>query len=304
MASLRSLCVAAAVAAVFVARDSSAFTAGPGRLVMRHHPRAWVTMSSETVSAQPTTPVANAVPPVSVAIQKFNELYSKPIIPMYRALINDLIVTTHLTVVRKDFQYNQFFGLGMQTIYESFFTSYPEPGAAKDIFDAILGSLNLDPAVVAADTKAVLEWADGKTEAAVLASIDAPEGSAIAETMAAVKANEKFIYSRVFAIGVFKVMGKVGLDTISEDDLERWFSAMNITTGLIKSDYDLFNGSIERMRDAEQMFKEIEIREKKKLADRLEKKAKSAAEAAAKKAQGVSEEDDEDAPTEQQSAEI
>jgi len=261
-------------------------------------------MSSETVSAQPTTPVANAVPPVSVAIQKFNELYSKPIIPMYRALINDLIVTTHLTVVRKDFQYNQFFGLGMQTIYESFFTSYPEPGAAKDIFDAILGSLNLDPAVVAADTKAVLEWADGKTEAAVLASIDAPEGSAIAETMAAVKANEKFIYSRVFAIGVFKVMGKVGLDTISEDDLERWFSAMNITTGLIKSDYDLFNGSIERMRDAEQMFKEIEIREKKKLADRLEKKAKSAAEAAAKKAQGVSEEDDEDAPTEQQSAEI
>lgn len=238
---------------------------------------------------KPIPEITSDVPPVSEAIRKFNEGYSRPIIPMYRQLINDLIVTTHLAVVRKNWKYNSFFALGMTTIYESFFTSYPEAGASKSIFDAILGSLDLDPAVVAADSKAVLEWAEGKTEADVMASIETSDGSAAAEALAAVKADEKFIYSRVFAIGVYKVMMKCGMETLSEDDLERWFSSLNITTGLIKSDYDLFTNSIDRMREAEQMFKEIEIREKKKLAERLEYKAKKAVEAAEKKQQEVNE---------------
>ena len=84
-------------------------------------------------------------------------------------------------------------------------------------------------------------------------------------------------------MGMFTVMNAVGIEDISNDDLAKWGGAMGFKSFAgLESDLSLFNDSLQKLREMEQLFKEIEIREKKKLAARLEEKANKAAEAAAK----------------------
>ena len=53
--------------------------------------------------------------------------YPKPVVPAYRSVVNDILVTTHLTVIQKDFKYDPIFALGMVTIFDNFFKAYPPP---------------------------------------------------------------------------------------------------------------------------------------------------------------------------------
>jgi photosystem II biogenesis protein Psp29 len=235
-------------------------------------------------------PIEFTAKPVSETVRQFMDSYTKPVVPAYRTIINDLLTTTHLGVVDARFTYTPLFGFGVTTIFKEFFKSYPGGKEEVDqIYDAFVASLDLSPETFKADTAACMEAMEGKTEADVLAIFASPDDSALGKTAAAVQAKmqgpakDHFLYTRSLGVGMFTVMNAVGIEDISNDDLAKWGGAMGFKSFAgLESDLSLFNDSIQKLREMEQLFKEIEIREKKKLAARLEEKANKAAEAAAK----------------------
>ena len=129
----------------------------------------------------------------------------------------------------------------------------------------------------------------------------------------AIKGNKNFLYNRVFGVGLFKLFTDAGIETIDNDVLSLYAGKMGFSANKFQQDYDLYSESLNKLRSVEQLFKEIEIREKKKLASRLEEKAAKAAEAAAAAkavADGTAPEEVDDTPraetssSEQQSAEV
>mmetsp|Transcript_50118 Transcript_50118/g.100910 ORF Transcript_50118/g.100910 Transcript_50118/m.100910 type:complete len:83 (-) Transcript_50118:123-371(-) len=66
-------------------------------------------------------------------------------------------------------------------------------------------------------------------------------------------------------------------------NVEEWAKALKITPSKATSDLETYKLNKNKLQKAEEMLREIEIREKKKLAERLEAKAKALAEKAAKK---------------------
>ena len=67
------------------------------------------------------------------------------------------------------------------------------------------------------DAKEAEAWAEGKSEAELIAMFETPDASAVGTTISSVKANEKFCYSRVWAVGLFKMMEMAGVEPISNE---------------------------------------------------------------------------------------
>ena len=133
--------------------------------------------------------------PVSETMKQFMEAYTKPVVPAYRTIVNDLITTTHLGVVDSRFVYTPLFGFGVTTIFKEFFKSYPSAGEGfsgqdevDQIYDAFVSSLDFKPADFKADTAAIMECFAGKTEEDILALFASPDDSALGKTAAAMKA--------------------------------------------------------------------------------------------------------------------
>lgn len=242
---------------------------------------------------------------VAETTKQFSDAYTLPIVPAYRTIVMDLLTTTHLAVVDSRFVYDPLFALGMSKVFEEFFKAYPG-GQSEPIFDATVSALDMDPATLKADAAAVMAWVEGKTEAELEAMFESPGTDQVGSALAAIKANDNFLYTRLFGVGMFTVLNSVGVETITDDVLDTWSARAGFKSAKFAQDHELYTSSISKLRDMEQLFKEIEIREKKKLAARLEEKAAAAAKAAeeAKAAAAPAEEAPKAAVAEQQSAEV
>jgi photosystem II biogenesis protein Psp29 len=246
----------------------------------------------------------------------FTRNYNTPIVPAYRSIVMDLLTTNHLMRVDERFTYDPIFALGMVQTFAEFFKAYPGGTDISDkVFVALISAIDLDPEQVKADAAMVLEWAEGKDAAGLEALFDSPDAGPVGSAIAAAKGKKDFLYNRAFGVGMFKLFSDAGIDVIDSDLLAKYAGKIGFSANKFQQDYDLYSESLKKLRSMEQLFKEIEIREKKKLASRLEEKAAKAAaaatEAAAIAAGKIPEEVD-DTPrigddakaTEQQSAEV
>merc|ERR1712113_646143 len=96
------------------------------------------------------------------------------------------------------------------------------------------------------------------------------------------------LYSFPFSVGLFRVMEIAGVE-VNKANAEEWGKALEISPlAKLTSDLETYKLNKDKLQQAEEMIREVEIREKKKLAERLEEKAKKlAAKAAAKKGEAV-----------------
>lgn len=222
-----------------------------------------------------------SVKTVAQTMKEFTAGYNVPIVPAYRSIVMDLLTTTHLTRVDSRFTYDPIFALGMSQVFAEFFKQYPGGDSEQGkIFDALVEALDLDPAQMKLDAEATLEWAAGKDEAGLEALFTTPDTGAVGSAVTALKANKEFLYNRVFGIGLFRLLADAGVETVTSDVIKQYAGILDIREPKVQQDYDLYSESLNKLRQVEQLFKEIEIREKKKLAARLEEKAAAAAKAA------------------------
>jgi photosystem II biogenesis protein Psp29 len=244
---------------------------------------------SIALHASPLDSIHNPVKTVAQSISDFYQAYPQPpILPMYRTFIIDFLTQMHVAVVDGRFKYDAIFGLGMWHYYKGIMGSYDKmlgnPESEK-IWVALMKALDLDPEKVKADAEAMISYAGGASPGDILQNMEGSSSPSDAKVGEAFENIKKSLYTMSFSIGLFRIMELSGVE-VKKENVEEWAKALNILpTSKVTSDLETYKQNQVRLQKAEEMLREIEIREKKKLAERLEQKAKALAEkAAAKKA--------------------
>jgi len=226
----------------------------------------------------------NPVKTVSETIADFYKGYPQPpVLPMYRTFVVDFITQTHLAVVDSRFKYDAIFALGMSHYFNGLMGNYDKIISSEQsgkIWASVCKAVGLNPDEVTADAEAMSAYATSASPADILQHLEgtaAPSDARVSEAFSSIKSK---LYTMTYSVGLFKLMELSSIE-LSKGNVEEWAKALKIDPpAKVASDLETYKQNQQKMQRGEEMMREIEIREKKKLAERLEQKAKALAEKA------------------------
>ena len=167
---------------------------------------------------------------------------------------------------------------------------YPVAGDGEKITDALIAALDFDPQQVRADSAAIKSAVEGSTEADLLAAAASGSG-AIGSCVAEIKSRSPYFHTRPGSVGLLNIMDAVNVPT-DKAGIERWAEPFGYRTRPLENMSGLLKEYRDKIANAMQMMKAMEIREKKRMADALEEKAKAAQEKAEAAAASAAEKSD------------
>jgi len=231
--------------------------------------------------------IDNQVKTVSETIEDFYKAYpSPPVLPMYRNYVVDLMTQTHLALINSRFKYDAIFGLGLKTSYTKAMGTYDKAvqgdAESEKIWKAMIGALGMDVDTIEKDATAMESYATSTSTADILAHMEGSGSadSAVAEAFSNIRSTG--MYTNTFGVGMFQIM-ELSKVELTAANVEEWAKVLKITPSKMTGDLETYKLNKKKVEAAEELMREIEIREKKKLAERLEAKAKALAEKAAGK---------------------
>jgi hypothetical protein len=172
--------------------------------------------------------VGAKVKTVGEAFAEFTAELGLSVNPLYKNMITDLVGTTHLVVVCARFQRDPVWSLGMVTALDLLLKNYPEKDTAVKIVSSLFKSVGLDEAEIKSEAKAMADWAASATREDVETALNGEGSSLLAATAKTIKADEIWMYSRYFGIGLLKIMESVGIEMDKDEVypiMENWMSS-------------------------------------------------------------------------------
>lgn len=229
----------------------------------------------------------NQVRTVSDAKRDFYGQHTRPINSVFRRVVEELLVEMHLVSVNVDFRYDPFFALGIVTSYERFMQGYRPESDKTSIFNALCQSVHVSADDYKNDAAALVELAKNTSGEQLLECFrqeSAPEGAEeLWGKIEAIAKNEKFKYSRLFAIGLYTFLGEAEPELLEnaekrDDMLATITETLKLPSEKMKKDLDLYRSNLEKMTQMLEVIADALEMERKRR-EKAEAEAKAKAEA-------------------------
>ena len=193
----------------------------------------------------------------------FHRAFPFVIAPLYRRMVDELLVELHLLSHQKGFRAEGLFAVGLIQVFESFSKGYRPEEQRQPLFEALCGSSGFSAgdfeterqAMVAAVGQHSLEELSGW-----LTSGGAGAPAPIADVLNAVKQAD-FHYSRLAAVGLLTLLQQAaGADALEPAALRQSAHEIGEAMGLLKSrldkDLSLYASNVEKMAQAVELMEE------------------------------------------------
>ena len=201
----------------------------------------------------------------------FHQAFPYVIAPLYRRLVDELLVELHLLSHQKGFHADGLFAVGLTQVFDSFSNGYKPEAQREPLFQALCSANGFDGAAfrqMASDAATqvghhsldeVKGWLSNRGEGA-----PAP----IAGLLHGVQ-REDFHYSRLVAVGLLSLLQRAqGAEAVDPQALRSAAheigEAMGLISARVDKDLSLYAGNIEKMTQAVELMEETVAAERRR----------------------------------------
>ncbi len=224
---------------------------------------------------------------VSDTKRAFYSAFHRPIVSVYRRVIEELMVEMHLLSVSDDFVYDPLYALGIVTTYDTFMAGYRPEEHVPAIFAALcqaIASPDASAERYRQDAQAILTAAEGLSLddfKQILSHLDTAPSDGLSAVLKAVAQRDRFKYSRAFGIGLYTVLGKIAPDLVADKDqlmdfMREIATALSISFEKLQKDIELYRSNLDKMEQAKLLMAEMVETERKKREERAKAQAEKA----------------------------
>jgi len=193
----------------------------------------------------------------------FHGAFPHVIAPLYRRMVDELLVELHLLSRQKGFQQDPLFAVGLVQVFEGFSRGYRPEHHKPMLFEALVRSAGFDPVLLrrqrdeafaamgAHTVEEVKQWIERQGEGA-------PEP--LAATLASIRRPD-FHYSRLMAVGLLSLLEQArGSESSDPQALRHAAHEIGESMGLLRDrldkDLSLYATNLEKMAQAVELMEE------------------------------------------------
>ena len=197
--------------------------------------------------------VVSNVKTVSDTKRAFYAHHMKPINSVYRRVVEEIMVEMHLLSVNADFNHDPIYYLGVVSSFERLMQGYQPESDKESIFNAICRAVDQDPDFYRAQAAKLLSVAESKSADELVSWLGNPQGEeSLAEPIAAISKNDKFKYSRLFAIGLYTLLEKANPELLKDKEksnqvFDTLAKNLHLPGEKMQKDLDLYRGNLDKM---------------------------------------------------------
>jgi len=201
----------------------------------------------------------------------FHSAFPYVIAPIYRRLVDELLVELHLQSHQKGFQADGLFAVGLTQVFDSFSNGYRPENQREPLFQALCSANGFDGGALRNQAQQARDQVGHHSLEEVKGWLSnqgqgAPE--LIASLLRGVQ-REDFHYSRLVAVGLLSLLQSAqGADALDPQALRSAAHEIGEAMGLIKDrvdkDLSLYAGNIEKMSQAVELMEETVAAERRR----------------------------------------
>ncbi|MEM0981190.1 MAG: photosystem II biogenesis protein Psp29 [Cyanobacteria bacterium P01_H01_bin.58] len=217
---------------------------------------------------------------VSDTKRAFYTHFTRPITPVYRRVIEELMVEMHLLSVSSDFAYDSLYALGIVNTFDRFMDGYRPETDKADIFNALCQSVESSAEQYRNDAQQLLDSLEGMSLEdfkALTTSLEGAGDTGLPGVLHAAGQRDRFKYSRAFGLGLYTTLEKIDPEFVkNKEDLMAVFKTaaetLSISFDKLQKDIELYSSNLDKMAQAKIIMADMLAAERKKREERAQAK--------------------------------
>lgn len=201
----------------------------------------------------------------------FHSAFPHVISPLYRRMIDELLVELHLLSRQRGFRADPLFATGLVQVFDSFSKGYRPESQHEALFQALCASSGFDAAGLRQQQQQALQTLGQHSMEEVRQWIEHQgEGAPapLAEALASIRRKD-FHYSRLMAVGLLTLLEQAqGADGLDPQTLRQAAHEIGASMGLLRDrldkDLSLYTTNLEKMAQAVELMEETVAAERRR----------------------------------------